>query len=402
VPGFGSGPFGSGPFGEVNWPSIVLQQFLPEQLRLKDEEAGGLYLTLAEAMLPLFDFMRHKSKDQFSMRDPREVRTRYNDQLEITVISGAGNGDGTCTVEITGEMEDPDFRFGIGFGWILEVGNKRFEVIRADKNTNLSPGEWDGELLLYGETPPDPGDYIIRQQSLIKFLSRDYGLETDQFEDESFQRFEVENVVQWLNTKGAELGYLIRGLVAGFDITVSGLYAIDPSWASTLPADNVFIIDGNYYTDLAPERPLFDEIRADVELSPGVPFPPYPPDGGGLLDDICFEVPDGVLKNVTGFYGFPPGPLTPFLITLVTNPATEEYHVTFNGVPDAMGEYPQNWTFTDGAANTFWLEEKLATNVFRVAGNIAPQSGGGVQFDYDCTNQAGCGWCRTSKIRVVM
>jgi hypothetical protein len=66
----------------------------------------------------------------------------------------------------------------------------------------------------------------VRAPSLLRFLARDFGIETDNREDEEFQRRWVDSVSRWIDLKGTEDGYKYLAQLTGYDATCSALYRV--------------------------------------------------------------------------------------------------------------------------------------------------------------------------------
>lgn len=83
MPGFGSGAFGGSAFGRFNWSRRVLFETAPEIYRTRDTENDDLFRKYADAQGQSFDNMRLKIANFADLRDPRAVRTRYD---ETTIL----------------------------------------------------------------------------------------------------------------------------------------------------------------------------------------------------------------------------------------------------------------------------------------------------------------------------
>lgn len=79
MPGFGSGPFGSGAFGQYNWSRRVLFLSAPEIHRTVDLDNGEYFRLYTEAQGASFENLRLKIANFADLRDPRRVRTRYDE-----------------------------------------------------------------------------------------------------------------------------------------------------------------------------------------------------------------------------------------------------------------------------------------------------------------------------------
>lgn len=83
MPGFGSGPFGDSAFGQFNWSRRVLFETAPEIYRTLDADNDDLFRKYADAQGQSFDNLRAKIRSFADLRDPRAVRTRYD---ETTIL----------------------------------------------------------------------------------------------------------------------------------------------------------------------------------------------------------------------------------------------------------------------------------------------------------------------------
>jgi len=78
------------------------------------------------------------------------------------------------------------------------------------------------------------------EESILKQMAPDFGIELDNQETEARQRSWVYHVNRWLDRKGHEKGYIILGNISGFDVTVYALYRISVDYIGGLPADFVY------------------------------------------------------------------------------------------------------------------------------------------------------------------
>lgn len=79
--GFGGGPFGHDPFGEANWAWSTLWGLIPERDRAQD--AQGYLYGLQASYFPSFNVLRRKIRALERVRDPRYVRTQYDEVQRI-------------------------------------------------------------------------------------------------------------------------------------------------------------------------------------------------------------------------------------------------------------------------------------------------------------------------------
>jgi len=396
VPGFGSGPFGGGPFGRYDWARKVLWLDLPEEpdRRLDSEDPLHPLEGWQESVMPLFEETLGFAIDFEHLRDPDDVRTKFQDVITgLTITSSA--------VETTGrtsrvEFNDPDPNDPLeplqatSVGWILtDSEGDEFTVNQVHKLSTA--------VIIQGNVLPATGSATLRPPSLIGELGADYGITVDQYDPEQFQRSSVRNAWQWLAVKGTDLGYDIVAKIAGYRVTALPLYRISAGWVASLPPDRVFEIpigSGIYYTDLDPTRALFDEVAADI-----IP-----------TDVFCWEDRgDGVT------YGEQIGETMQGLTIASTTDLGDGYwRIEVSGADltpiasaGAVSEEdfaPWYATFPTGDSGDFWLE---ATPVdlggggytFDVLAGTAPTFGATVNLDYACQIELSCDFCRASAIR---
>jgi hypothetical protein len=87
VPGFGSNPFGADPFGDWDWGKRVFFEQIPELHRLADPANGSPHEKWAATQAKSFSDLRRKIRDFGTLRDPRMVRTEFDEQE--TLVLGA-------------------------------------------------------------------------------------------------------------------------------------------------------------------------------------------------------------------------------------------------------------------------------------------------------------------------
>lgn len=83
MPGFGSGPFGDEPFGEFDWARRVLYYYAPVIYR--NQDVDRLFELYARGQSAPFTDLRRKIRDFFDLRDPRAVRTEF-DQTQLLLL----------------------------------------------------------------------------------------------------------------------------------------------------------------------------------------------------------------------------------------------------------------------------------------------------------------------------
>lgn len=396
MPGFGSGPFGSGPFGRYDWARKVLWTDLPEEpdRRLDSEDPLHPLEGWQESIMPLFEENLGFVIDFEHLRDPDEVRTKFQDVITgLTITNSAVETTGRTTRV---EFDDPDPDDPLeplqrtSIGWILtDSAGDEFTVNQVHKLSTA--------VIIKGNVLPATGDATLRPPALIGELGADYGITVDQYDPEQFQRSSVRNAWQWLAVKGTDLGYDIVAKIAGYRVVAHPLYRISAGWASELSPDHVFEIpfgSGIYYTDLTPLRPLFDEVAADI-----IP-----------TDVFCWEDRgDGVT------YGEQIGETMQGLnIVSTTDLGDGLWRIEVNGADltpiAAAGLVTEDrfapWyaTFPSGDAGQFWLEDDPVdvgggVYTFEVLAGTAPTFGATVNIDYECWLVSSCDFCRASAIR---
>jgi hypothetical protein len=241
-----------------------------------------------DSIRPAFDEILTFASDFEQLRDPMSVRTKYQDNISIEISDVEAATDGR-TVRVT--VVDPDTSDPFNpldrtsVGWtLIDDENNEFIVNEVHKLSSA--------FTVVGNVLPVVGDAILRPPVLIDLLAGDFGIEVDQHDPEVYQRSAVKNVFQWLSLKGVERAYDIIGKIAGYRVTAEGLWRLSSSDYDSIPLNRIYelpIGSGNYYTDLDPTRPFFDEIPADI-----IP-----------LDMFCWETPDWTTEDIQP----PNGPL---------------------------------------------------------------------------------------------
>jgi len=401
--GFGSGSFGSGGFGSFDWSKQVLFYDIPD---LPDRDADklenggdGSLEKWADSVKPLFDELLTFTRDFEQLRDPDSIRTQYQDNISVTLVSSEVEEEGR-TVRVEVDDPDPDDPLNplgrTSVGWILTDSDERdFTVTRVHK---LSAA-----FIVSGNILPTAGSATLRPPSLIEFLGADYGIEVDRHDPEVFQRAAVRNAWQWLAMKGAERAYEVIGLIAGYNVTALALWRLCDEY-SFIPLSRLYELpegSGDYYTDLPPERPVFDEVAADV-----VP-----------LDMFCWETPDWTLDSIEP----PPGPLADgtsvsdaiasytqgLSISSTTDLGAGLWQIEVSGADLWPIASPEQWYagFPSGDSGQFWLES-LPVDLgggswtFTILAGTSPTFGSTVNINYECREHPDCCYCKASAIRI--
>lgn len=403
MPGFGSGPFGSGPFGSYDWARQVLYRDWPGIDRRLDEDVADEALKKwTDSMGPLFEEMLTFTRDFEQLRDPDSVRTQFQDNISITIVSAAvETTNRTVRVEVSDpDPSDPLVPLGrTSVGWILkDADGREFTVNEVHK---LSAA-----FTVAGNILPTAGAATLRPPALIGYLGEDYGLTIDQHDAEVFQRRFAGSAFQWLSLKGIQRAYKIIGLVAGYDVVAYRLWSIPNPPPSFIPSDHVFEIptgSGAWYTDLEPYMPLFDEVAAD--------FIP--------TDVMCWEDAGGGQT-----YGELIGAnLQSMTVTGTSyNAVTGKWTITFT--ENAPGDMDiiasagyvtetevSGWyaTFPGGDGGDFPLEADPVETFpgsgvwqIEVVGQPTLTVGATISIDYECPIVITCVFCPASAIRVTL
>lgn len=400
MPGFGSGSFGSGPFGAYDWAWQVLYLDWPYIDRRLDQEGGGELEKWAESMVPLFSEVLTFSRDFEQLRDPDTVRTQFQDTIAVTIASAAEEEGGrTVRVEVVdSDPNDPLVPLGrTSVGWIMTDSNGVEFVVNEVHKLSAA-------FTVKGKIVPATGAATLRPPALIGYLGADYGLTVDQHDAEVFQRRLVKSAFQWLSLKGTARAYEVIGLVAGYDVAAYQLWSISADVAALFPSGTVFEVpigSGNWFTDQAQTRPLFDEVAAD-----------YIP-----VDALCWEDAGGGLT-----YGESIGAALQTMTVTGTsyNATTGRWTITFDenaagdmDVVAAAGFVSETevsgWyaSFPGGDAGQFPLEADPVDNgggsfSIEVVGLAGLTVGSTVSIDYDCPVTPSCDYCPSSAIRVTM
>jgi hypothetical protein len=407
VPGFGSGSFGSGGFGAFNWSRQVLFLDMPRTDRRHDADDPLHPLeNFSGSIRPAFEELLTFAYDFDQIRDPDSIRTKFQDNISVTITAAAVEAD-ERTTRVTVNDPDPNDPFNplyrTSIGWkLIDDNGDEFTVNRVHKLSNA--------FTVVGKTLPALGAATLRPPSLIGFLGQDYGLTVDQHNPEAYQRSAVRNAFQWLAMKGVQDSYDIIGKIAGYRVVALGLWKLPSPPPTNIPADRVFeapLGSGNYYTDLNPTMAFFDEVAADV-----IP-----------TDMMCWEEPDWTTDGITP----PPGPLPDgtsvydaiasytagLSITSTTDLGDGFWRIEVNGGADlwpiaGYGYWYANFTDVGADSGDFYLEGDPVdlgggSWTFDVyTENASPVFGTTVDIRYACHISLQCSWCRASVIRVEM
>lgn len=403
MPGFGSGPFGSGPFGAYDWARQVLYKDWPiidRELDADPSQGDEALSKWSESMAPLFMEQLLFTRDFEQLRDPDSVRTKFQDNISVTIASSAIEIENRTARVIVVDPDPADPLVPLGrtsVGWILQdVDGREFTVNEVHK---LSAA-----FTVAGNILPTDGAATLRPPALIGYLGEDYGLTIDQHDAEVFQRRFAKSAFQWLSLKGIQRSYKIIGLVAGYDVIAYRLWSVSYPPPSSIPVSHLFEIpigSGNWYTDLEPYMALYDEVAADI-----IP-----------TDVFCWEDRgDGVT------YGEQIGENLQSMIVTGTayDAVTGKWIITFtaNGVDymeaiasagyvndrEVSGWYA---TFPNGDGGAYQLEDDpvhvvgLSYSV-EVIGDPGLTVGSEVSIDYECHIVITCPYCAASAIRVTI
>lgn len=407
MPGFGSGSFGSGGFGSYDWAKRVLFYDLPEPDRRFDadpNEGDGALEKWSDSVKPLFDELLTFARDFEQLRDPDSVRTQFQDNISVRLVSAAVDIPGR-TVRVEVFDPDPDDPFNplgrTSVGWILtDSEGREFTVNQVHKLSSAIIIV--GNILPATGLSPD-GDAVLRPPSLIEFLGNDYGVDVDRHDPEVFQRAAVRNAWQWFAIKGVERAYEVLGLIAGYDVTALPLWRLCDTYSS-IPVTNVYELpdgSGKYYTDHPPTRPNFDQVAADA-----IP-----------VDKFCWEEPDWTTEGIIP----PPGPL-PDGTSVSDAIGSYTQGLTILSTTDLGGGLwqievsasdmypivsPIQWyaSFPSGDSGQFWLQSAPidiggGSWTFTVQAGTTPAFGSTVNVDYECQEIDDCCYCKASAVRV--
>ena len=341
------------------------------------------------------------------MRDPDEVRTQFNDRLNVTVVSSVAEGRIIRVQLVDPDPSDPFVPLDdASVGWVLRDAAGREYTVNAVHKVN-SDSENVIDVTGIAELPM-PGAAILRAPSLIENLGADYGIEVDFHEPEAFQRSSVRNAVQWFDLKGSEKSYDILGKISGYRVTPSALWSLDgPPFPSALDPDRIYELpvgSGRFYTDVAPYRPMLDDVAADVVPldvfcwetsgtgSGGTWDPPPPaglPAGTTLGKAIGFTMDATSIAMTTdlgdGRWRIRVGPAA----DLSPIASIGQWHAVPVGMPDAKLYL-----------ETLPVETSPGVWEFEVLAGTAPTFGAAVDLAYDCRPTLGCGFCAASAIRI--
>ena len=337
---FGLGAFGSGPFGAADFGRLALYEQVPARRRALDtnQELERFLDALGEE---LGEFVQSIAR----LPDGRDaLKAQSFDTYEEVIVDGSAVVDDPIfglSAELTlavGEVPKE-----IGPGYSVLVGSTRYRVLRV-----RSRDEPDARntILIDAKTDPQisPGTTMrFEAPNLLARLGGDYGVEIDEYQPVFAQRAEVSHVHRLIRLTGSAEGYRVRGIMRGFTVEVKQLWKLGGGPDPDLPSNKVHLLNGTWYTEIAPKFLRFDEIPADLGYTD--------PDEGnvGLLDrSLVYEdaSPDGL--SVAGAYaenvlegwfaGSPPPP--PPLVEPSTVDVTGS-----SAVPDpSLYDLPQAWS----------------------------------------------------------
>lgn len=381
---------------------------LPEVDRRFDadpDQGNGALENWSDAVKPLFDELLTFARDFEQLRDPDSIRTQFQDNISVRLVSAAVEGDGRTTrVEVfDSDPTTPLEPLGrTSVGWILtDSDGREFTVNQVHKLSNA--------IIIKGNIVPTTGaspagDATLRPPSLIEYLGNDYGVNVDRHDPEVFQRGAVRNAWQWYALKGTARAYEVIGLVAGYAVTAKELWRLCGETHDSISPSRVYEMppgSGKYYTDRSPTRPVLDEVAADV-----VP-----------LDMLCWETPDWTTEGIE-----PPSPTLAdgtsvsdaigsytqgLSIASTTDLGGGFWEIEVNGGADLwpiVGAGQWSATFPGGDSGQFWLEavpvDLGGSWTFQVYSAVTPTFGLTANLDYECRETEDCCFCKASAVRV--
>lgn len=350
----------------------------------------------SESIQPLFEEILGFGIDFEHLRDPDDIRTKFQDVISgLTIATVAVEETGrTSRVEFTdSDPNDPLVPLGrTSIGWILtDSDDKEFTVNQVHKLSTA--------VIIKGNVLPATGAATLRPPALIGLLGADYGITVDQHDPEQYQRSSVRNAWQWLAVKGTDLGYDIVAKIAGYRAVALPLYRISAGWAATLPPDEVFELpasSGIFYTPTSPTQALFDEVAADI--IPTDVFC-YQDRGDGVTwGEQIGETMQGLTINATTDLGGG-------LWRVEVDGGADLTPIASAGLVDESHFAPWYASFPGGDTGRFWLEDDPVdigggSWIFEVMAGVAPTFGALANLDYDCRIQTSCDYCRASAIRL--
>lgn len=407
--GCGYGGFGTGPFGAYDWATEVLWDDVPEQPdRVYDADpalGNGALFGFQSAQMSVFRMLLNKLRDVPSLRDPDAVSTRFQDVVPVEILSSSIEVTGrTVRVVVAGPgpAVDPlDPLGGVSVGWVLTDRDGRdFVVDRVDKLTLSFVVV--GNSFPTTTTVPGVPDAVLRAPAMVEHLSNDYGVDSDDHDPEAYQRAAVRDAWQWYRRKGADEGYQIVGDVYGHDVLAERLWYVGAFPPAAIPAADLYEYpagSGLYYTTVAPQRPLFDEVAADV-----VP-----------VDVFCWDV-DPVSGDTWGVVigSTMQGMVIVSCIETPVGSGIWRVRVTGDLSPVACaGLAAPRWyaTFPAGVTGRFYLEDTPVDigggdwtfDVVSIGGSpVGVVPGATANVDYWCVPQPSCQFCPASALKVTV
>lgn len=92
-------------------------------------------------------------------------------------------------------------------------------------------------------------DYDKAPLEIVRLFGEMLGLGIDKNDPEFLQRSFLGNASQWLQIKGSDKGYQVRGLASGFVVSVDNFWRIDPSYLSVIPPGRIYLMFPNRNVD---------------------------------------------------------------------------------------------------------------------------------------------------------
>ena len=265
MPGFGTGLFGAIRFGLADFGESVLWKSIPIRIRNLDLDTDDKYLyKLYTALKDEYNILADKVLSIVDQVDPLKVIG--NQSIEIDLESSEEIYDdywGDC-VNFTcasGQLLNE-----IGVRWTVKIGDTVFTVVRL---RGRNEPQTNNEILVQGKLKPEPDVsigtmYSFKRPPLLKHLYNNSGFELDEYDTDQYQRGMAKNGLKLYSIKSNENSYRVRGEYAGWSVLVEGLWRISDEWASILPSELVYLIDGKYYTSIDPYGARFDDIPSDT------------------------------------------------------------------------------------------------------------------------------------------
>ncbi len=371
--GFGRGPFGLGAFGQSDISTAILWDSTPEFNKAAARTGPGgasLESLRRESARAFNERLVRQIRELPLLRDPVQVRDQ--DTLFVTVvisssalISAADSDSG-----IAYNLVEASVPADIGLmepGWLLRGGTKSYPVRSVQRR--------NGVFSVFSDTLLTPGSYTVFAPGMMLALAQDFGLDLDGYDYARFQRSVLVAPWRLFGLKGTKKGAQVRASAGGFEADIYHLYRVAAPFVPYIDPDEVYPIDGAYYTTRAPTFPRFDDITIDYLL----------PSGHSVTDNPCFVELIQWPVTVTGTVDNLDGTWT---LTVVEDV----------GMVATVGRW---WMIDAGDTRFFVTATDAGAFEVTVASPSDPGAGAYMLY-YSCPITPSCDYCPTHSVLIVL